>query len=236
LNDPALGAVENMARDEALLRCIGPNQPPILRTYTWHPAALSLGYFQDVAEAREQSPHIRSMPLVRRTTGGGAILHDLELTYSLTLPIDHPLVAGRPNCLYDAVHRAIASAVRDTLAISAQVDLHASVATEPASPGVCGSAQRGPFFCFARRHAYDVVVLRPDGTSAKLAGSAQRRARVAMPQAGTEKVPSLRASASRRAIGHASCEFRRLRDRRGLGLARPAPCRRFERNRGELAL
>ena len=116
------------------------------------------------------------MAVVRRTTGGGAILHDLEITYSLVIPVGHPLVAGRPNNLYVAAHEAVIAAIGGEVRMLGSDD------------AACGeSAQRGPFFCFARRHGLDVVVkdgLGPGGYS-KVAGSAQRRTGQAILQHGS---------------------------------------------------
>jgi len=98
----------NMAVDEQLL--LGGSSMPTLRFYTWKPDALSLGYFQrwvDVPAAEEASI------VVRRLTGGGAIHHARELTFSLTAPLDHPLYRGPVRESYERVHRAIAMVLAD---------------------------------------------------------------------------------------------------------------------------
>jgi len=177
LIDPPMPGAQNMSRDEALLiGCNHADALPVLRLYRWSRATISLGYFQSIDEFEALPPPAGALDVVRRTTGGGAILHDLEVTYSLTLPIAHPLVAGRPNELYTLAHQAIIAAVG-----------------EPARQFGCGetscgaSPHRGPFFCFARRHALDVVI--PDDSDAtgtrKLAGSAQRRTPTAILQHGS---------------------------------------------------
>ena len=83
-------AAWNMSVDEAIMRAVARGeQPPTLRLYGWRPPAVSLGYFQpldagiDVAECRR-----RGYGLVRRPTGGRAILHDDEVTYSFCIPQD----------------------------------------------------------------------------------------------------------------------------------------------------
>lgn len=74
-------AALNMAIDEALIESVG--EVPILRIYGWRPAAVSIGYFQsmneevDITKCREIG-----VDIVRRLTGGGAVLHEYELTYS----------------------------------------------------------------------------------------------------------------------------------------------------------
>ncbi|MGD9497623.1 MAG: biotin/lipoate A/B protein ligase family protein, partial [Armatimonadota bacterium] len=80
----------NMAVDEAIAAAVARReQPPTLRLYGWAPPALSLGYFQpldggiDLAAIRA-----RGYDIVRRPTGGRAILHVHELTYSVSVPQD----------------------------------------------------------------------------------------------------------------------------------------------------
>jgi lipoate-protein ligase A len=177
LIDPALPGPVNMARDEALLRsCAEPEAAPILRFYAWSPATISLGYFQDYAEYEQLPPPAGALAVVRRTTGGGAILHDLELTYSIVTRLDHPLVAGRPNRLYELAHQAVITAVGPRTQMLG------------CDNSACdSSAQRGPFFCFARRHGLDVVVADGKGPKgfSKIAGSAQRRTADAILQHGS---------------------------------------------------
>jgi lipoate-protein ligase A len=114
-------------------------------------------------------PPVNTLDVVRRLTGGGAILHDLELTYSLTVPAGHGLLSGGPNRLYELAHDAVIAALA-TLRVQAS----------RGGPTDGSGAARGPFFCFARRHGFDVLA---DG--AKLAGSAQRRTRAAVLQHGS---------------------------------------------------
>jgi lipoate-protein ligase A len=90
LQDGALPGAENMGRDEALLRMATENSRPVLRTYGWSVPTISLGYFQGVDEIQAHRKQLREMPLVRRSTGGGAILHDLELTWLMVMPLVHP--------------------------------------------------------------------------------------------------------------------------------------------------
>ena len=74
-------AALNMAIDEALIEYIGDS--PILRIYGWRPAAVSIGYFQSIKEEVDLEKCSKiGVDFVRRITGGGAVLHELELTYS----------------------------------------------------------------------------------------------------------------------------------------------------------
>jgi lipoate-protein ligase A len=74
---------ENMARDEALLA----EGTPALRFYRWSPPCVSLGYFQNAAADIDLDYLTREgIDLVRRPTGGRAVLHEHELTYAVVLP------------------------------------------------------------------------------------------------------------------------------------------------------
>jgi len=159
-----------MARDEALLQLVGAGDSlPTLRLYQWSEPTISLGYFQPYADCAKLDPPLRELPVVRRATGGGAILHDLELTYSLTLPLAHPLVGNNPRGLYELAHAAV---------IATLAELGVAVARS----GFCddSGAARGPFFCFARRHEADLLL-----GDQKITGSAQRRTKHAILQHGS---------------------------------------------------
>ena len=114
-----------MGLDEALLESEG--APPTLRLYTWSPDTLSLGYFQRLADvpaaaaarggarASDAGGEAPVAPpvgaLVRRITGGGAIHHAGELTFSITAPLEHALYCGPVADSYRRVHRAIGRAL-----------------------------------------------------------------------------------------------------------------------------
>src|SRR5688572_1794984 len=91
ITDPAFDGPTNMAIDEALLETVAAGAlPAVLRFYRWTPATLSLGYFQGY-RLREEHSASRNSPIVRRASGGGAIMHDHELTYSIVLNREHRL-------------------------------------------------------------------------------------------------------------------------------------------------
>ncbi len=143
----------NMAIDE-LLWIEASRGKPFLRFYTWADRpVLSLGYFQS-APAVRSNPRLSRLPYVRRITGGGAIVHDNELTYALALPA---ALAPRTNDLYLLVHRAFAAALED-FGVGATV-----------GPGMA-NGDRTTDQCFQRsdRHAIRV-------RGEKVLGSAQRR-------------------------------------------------------------
>ncbi len=82
----------NMAVDEATLRHIEPGQV-VLRTYTWNPGCLSIGCFQRYSDVNIRELESRGFDLVRRSTGGRAVLHDKELTYSIVVKAPHPILS-----------------------------------------------------------------------------------------------------------------------------------------------
>lgn len=84
--DHARDAKNNMAIDEAVMQLHGEGKaPPTLRFYTWDPPALSLGYFQKNREINLDACRKQGIDVVRRITGGRAVLHDKELTYSVII-------------------------------------------------------------------------------------------------------------------------------------------------------
>ncbi|MCH7726328.1 MAG: lipoate--protein ligase family protein, partial [Planctomycetes bacterium] len=164
IDAPAEGAW-NMAVDEALLEAAESRGEWSLRFYRWSEPTLSLGYFQSI---RELEDRWRSTALVRRTSGGGAIMHDAELTYSLTVPPTSPL-ARQPLRLYRAVHLSVIAAL-------AEYGIDAKLCQSPSE----APHKNQPLLCFQRRSAGDLLV-----GEAKVCGSAQRRRRGAVLQHGS---------------------------------------------------
>jgi lipoate-protein ligase A len=148
-----------MALDEALLRV--PDPRPTLRTYTWSPWTLSLGYFQDVTRATVADFRARGFGVVRRPTGGGAIFHADELTYAFVCPTGTPGVPDDAMGAYDLVHGAIARALARTGTDSA---------VRGDTPLVSDTGVPNEFWCFYKSSEFDLIA---DGR--KLVGSAQRR-------------------------------------------------------------
>jgi len=81
-------AAWNMAVDEAVLNLFPKLQMPTLRFYSWARPTLSIGHFQSAKEVNPQECKLRGYEFVRRPTGGRAVLHDDELTYSVVCPIE----------------------------------------------------------------------------------------------------------------------------------------------------
>jgi lipoate-protein ligase A len=161
----------NMALDEALLDA--QDERATLRLYTWQPEALSLGYFQRWADVQALAA---GLCCVRRMTGGGAIHHRDELTFSIVAPREHWLYRGEIRDSYARVHEMIAEALSG-------LGLRASLREERALlSDVPGSAM-----CF---HASTPLDLIWDG--AKGVGSAQRRRGSRVLHHGSIKIGSTR--------------------------------------------
>ena len=92
LIDPPADGAANMARDEAILSChaVGAMQPT-LRLYRWRPACLSLGRFQRSSAVDRAACARAEVTIVRRPSGGRALLHDAELTYAIIARADYTL-------------------------------------------------------------------------------------------------------------------------------------------------
>ncbi|GIV84166.1 MAG: octanoyltransferase LipM [Candidatus Roseilinea sp.] len=157
--DGAHDGATNMARDEAISRVVSAGrQPPTLRLYGWQPPAISLGQSQRIDSVDEARCQTDGVDIVRRPTGGLAILHADELTYSISLPITHPIAEGDLMTSY----RRIAEAIMGALRLLGVPDVGANrVAKEDKA--------KGPV-CFEAPSDYEVV-----GAGRKLVGSAQWR-------------------------------------------------------------
>jgi len=99
----------NMAIDEAIMIAHREGLvPPTIRFYQWSPPAVSLGYFQDLkTEIDVDACQDMGIDIVRRPTGGKAVLHDQELTYSFIISENHPLVNDSILETYKKISRGI---------------------------------------------------------------------------------------------------------------------------------
>jgi len=160
----ATGA-ENMAVDEAISRAVAEGlAPPTLRFYAWEPPCISLGRHQSLNALDIDRCRALGAGIVRRPTGGRAILHTDELTYSLVAPPDHPLLSGMVLESYLRVSAGLVAGL-------ARLGIRAEPAPGVSRPGPDVSAA-----CFEVPSAYEIVA---DGR--KLLGSAQsRRAKVVL--------------------------------------------------------
>lgn len=151
-----------MAVDEAIFRAVEDGaSPPTLRFYRWDPPAVSLGFGQPAARSVNQHVLAREgVELVRRPTGGKAVLHDDEVTYSVCA--HHKDFPGGRDLL-DA-YRVLAEAFAAGLA---RLGVAASLV-----PRRRGSLRSKTAVCFAVPASYELVV-----GGLKVLGSAQRRTR-----------------------------------------------------------
>lgn len=173
LIDPPAAGARNMACDEALLDSLASGAGrPALRLYEWAPACLSIGALQPGAQVSWDQCARQNVEVVRRPTGGGAVLHvpGYELTYAVVAPAGHPLVSGDIRTSY----RKISAVLRAGLELlGLQLD-------EPVPSKATRSAA-----CFAASAAYELTA-----GGRKLAGSAQLRRGGALLQQGSILIKS----------------------------------------------
>ncbi len=188
LHDAAL----NMALDEALLLVCDEQPTVTLRFYGWARPTLSLGYFQSVHEIDLAECERRGFDWIRRPTGGRAVLHDHELTYSIVAPIE--LLGGSVAQSHERISQALAVGLE-------KLGLHAELAERagphPASSasltlllpspsegrGARGEGEEGPGVraaCFAAPAAVELTV-----QGKKIIGSAQVRTKKSLLQHGS---------------------------------------------------
>jgi lipoyl(octanoyl) transferase len=157
LDTPPAPGAWNMAVDAALMESVRAGAPPVLRVYRWDPPCLSLGRNQPARGFYDlDAIRVRGLGLVRRPTGGRAVLHHRELTYSVVLP-DRML--GGPRASYAVINRALAHGLRR---LGVPAELQARGAARAAVPSLAP--------CFREPAAGEVVL-----GGRKLVGSAQFR-------------------------------------------------------------
>jgi lipoyl(octanoyl) transferase len=175
LDDPPLPGAENMGRDQALLEC---RLQPTLRFYRWLRPTLSLGYFQAAADLPLDELRARGCDLLRRTTGGKAILHEFELTYALCLPEVGVMSGGPAACMElihqafakELIHQAFAKELQQPAAVGIDSPRQAEAVVELRQGQDLLSDIPGSAWCFEDSSPLDLVV-----GKRKLMGSAARR-------------------------------------------------------------
>ncbi len=158
-------SAENMAIDEALLISVSEGKStPVLRFYGWNPATLSIGYFQKAEEEVDFTAlKQHGLGFVRRPTGGRAVLHDQELTYSMIVSEKYP---GLPKGVTEA-HRVLSEGL---LLGFRNLKLDAQLVTLTTEEDKVKYAALGSAACFDSPSWYELVV-----EGRKIAGSAQTR-------------------------------------------------------------
>ena len=191
--DPAADGAWNMSVDQALLETADSTGLISLRFYTWSEPTLSLGYFQSHHDRQLHEPSL-DCQLVRRRTGGGAILHDNELTYSLCVPSENRW-SEKNSELYRLVHRCIIELLDEVgirselfgdtkesknLEISAAEDSQQAAQKDVSNDTLTPTVDQKSFMCFNRRADGDIVI-----QGHKVVGSAQRRIKKSLLQHGS---------------------------------------------------
>ncbi len=168
ITPPARGAW-NMAADEAILEAVGLGSSlPTLRLYAWEPVCLSLGYAQHLSDVDIPCLQARSWEMVRRPTGGRAVLHTDEITYSVIAPLDEPRVTGTVLESYNRIAHALVEALH-------LLGLPVEVEERRGGPGKSPNP-----VCFEVPSTYEITV-----GGKKLVGSAQARRKEGVLQHGS---------------------------------------------------
>jgi len=160
-----------MALDESLLvHAALKKSPPTLRLYSWDVPTLSLGYSQPIRDVDPKAIQVTGWGYVRRPTGGKAILHTDELTYSITSSVDEGLMAGSLLESYQRVSGALQKALL-LLGVNVTADSKYTIPEEvrPSDP-----------VCFKIPSDYEIT-----WNHKKLIGSAQSRKSGGVLQHGT---------------------------------------------------
>lgn len=159
IDDQPRSGAANMAMDQALSEAAAAGEaPPTLRFYHWQPPAVSLGRHQPIADVDAAVVQQLGYDIVRRPTGGRAILHTDELTYAVTAPADEPRLSGTLMDAYLRLSNALLAGLK-------RVGLQADKAAGDVRAGSNVSAA-----CFEVPSAYEITA-----HGRKLIGSAQSR-------------------------------------------------------------
>jgi lipoate-protein ligase A len=151
--------VFNMEHDETLAKAlIDGTGAPTIRVYGWHPSAISLGWNQSMDEVDLKKTSSAGIDVVRRPTGGRAILHSDELTYSVVMRVREKNVLF----VYEEISRALIAGLRE---LGASVDIEKS---QPHFPSLYRTTSAAA--CFSSAGRYEIKY-----RGKKLVGSAQRR-------------------------------------------------------------
>lgn len=167
--------VHNMALDEELLgRAKSGETTPVLRLYGWSPPAVSLGRFQTIERTINLDACAElGIDIVRRVTGGRAVLHNRELTYSVVARTDNPLFPNDILGTYRTIALGLLAGFRK-LGVRAEMVVHSARHAELVKKEIKQPA------CFSSPSWYEIIV-----NNRKVVGSAQRRVSDAFLQHGS---------------------------------------------------
>ena len=175
---------ENMARDLALLdACARGETPGAVRLYGFEPACLSLGRMQSLDDVDLEACARDGVDVVRRPSGGRAVLHDQEVTYAVVCRSADPIFGGRVLESCSRIHQAVAAGL-------ATLGVATTPRAMPANLRRDARAGAAVADCFARPAAHELL----DDRGRKLVGSAQARRAGALLQHGSVLLESPRAA------------------------------------------
>lgn len=177
--DVARSGLDNMSIDQAMLQQTAADGVARLRIYQWSEPTVSLGYFQKLADF-EKFNDGSNLTVVRRATGGGAIVHHYDWTYSICMSASEVGAGalGASKRLYDCIHQSVILWLNQ-FGKAAELWSDQPLPDLQTNSAAC-SAGGCSFLCFERRHAGDVIMDRY-----KVMGSAQRRLGSAILQHGS---------------------------------------------------
>ena len=157
IEDPPGAGAFNMAADNSLFERHPPGEPPVLRLYAWNPPALSLGRNEKIDEKINlEFCRNRGIHVIRRMTGGKAVLHGSDLTYSVVGDLNDPQFGGGVLETYRFLAQGFFEFFR-------RLDL------EPCLVKTSSPVKEEPHLCFSENSAWEILV-----RGRKLIGSAQR--------------------------------------------------------------
>lgn len=165
LNSGACSPAYNMACDEALLNWQSEGKiPPVIRFYSWDPATLSIGYFQRAKKEIDlDAVKGYGLGFVRRPTGGRAVLHEHELTYSVIVSEEHPKMPKSVTEAYRVISEGVLQGFRE-------LGLDAYFSVPRSEEEKMDLKKPKSSVCFDAPSWYELVV-----EGRKVAGSAQTR-------------------------------------------------------------
>lgn len=154
-------AEENMAMDRGLMSSLEPNG--VIHFYDWQVESATYGHFIDpYLYLNKEAIKQRNMQVAKRPTGGGILLHGLDLTFSVWIPVSHPFFSVNTLQNYQRINQVISEAISRF----SNGALHPSLLCVESSD----SASHLRHFCMAKPTLYDVMIDR-----CKVSGGAQRR-------------------------------------------------------------
>ncbi len=164
---------QNMAIDEELLYESQMLDTPFLRFYEWDRKAMSIGYIQSYSKTAREGYSV-----VRRPTGGGVVFHDIDLTYTITVPKGHKIELLPREQSYHIFHKVIIDAL-SSIGITGELVHNTELLKE-----------RQSMQCFTAPVKFDVAI-RTHDSSFKVAGAAQRRTKHGILHQGSIVLPKI---------------------------------------------